>query len=364
MKKTYKFKLEPSKQQADKMDWTLTMCRQLYNVLLEQRIFAYKKRHVSVNYYEQKKELPLLKLEIPEYKQVQSQVLQDVVKRLNHAFQAFFRRLETNQKAGFPRFQGRNRYDSFTYPQSGFSLNGKFLKLSKIGDVRIKCHRQIKGRIKTCTIRRKNNKWYACFSCEVEAEMRSTGKEVGVDLGVAHLAITSDGKFFDNHRYLKQSERKIRYWNKGLSRRKKGSYRWHKARLQLSKVYEQLTNRRNDRAHKVSRQLVDQYDLIAFEALDIQGMVKNRQLSKHILDAAWRLLIQYTTYKAEEAGKRVIQVNPQNTSQECSNCHQIVPKSLNERTHRCLNCRYTEHRDVNAARNILQRAKDQLETAS
>lgn len=358
MRKTYKFRLEPTGRQMDNMNWTLTMCRRLYNALLEQRIFAYKRRGVSVNYYEQKKEIVLLKEEIPEYKQVQSQVLQDVPLRLNKAFQAFFRRLRTHQKAGFPRFQGKNRYDSFTYPQSGFTLNDKYLKLSKIGDVRMKCHRQIKGKVKTCTIRRKNNKWYACFSCEVEVKPPSSGKEIGIDLGVQHLAITSDGQFYDNHRFLKQSERKIRYWNKILSRRKKGSRRWYKAKQQLAKAYEHLASQRNDRIHKVSREIVDECNLIAFEDLNMQSMVKNKTLSKHILDASWYSLIQYATYKAEEAGKRVIQVNPHNTSQECSQCRSLVPKALSERHHNCPHCGYAAHRDVNAARNILRRAKE------
>lgn len=202
-------------------------------------------------------------------------------------------------------------------------------------------------------------KWYACFACEVQKRPPCTGKEIGIDLGVSHLAITSEGQFFDNHRYLKQSEKKIRYWHKVLSRRKKGSRRWHKAKKQLAHTYEQLANRRKDRTHKVSRQLVDHYDLMAFEALNIQGLVKNRRLSKHILDVMWHSLVQYTTYKAEEAGKRVIQVNPCNTSQECSTCTNIVPKRLSERTHRCPSCGYIEHRDVNAARNILRRAKKQ-----
>ncbi|QKY71449.1 transposase [Lentibacillus sp. CBA3610] len=290
------------------------MCRQLYTPCLSSESL-YKTRGVAIHYYGQKKELPLLKQEVPEYKQIQSQVLQDVAGLLDKAFQAFFRRLKAKQKAGFPRFQGDNRYHSFTYPQSGFALNGKCLKLSKIGNVRIKCHRQIEGTIKTCTIRRQNNKWYACFSCEIDVEPApSTGGEIGIDLGILNLATASNGDLYDNHRFLKQSEKKIRYWNKILSRRKKGSRRWHKAKQQLAKAYEQLTNRRHDRAHKVSRQLADQYDLIAFEDLNIQDMVKHKTLSKWILDASWRSLVVYTTYKAEEAGKCVIQVNPQNTS--------------------------------------------------
>src|SRR5699024_1662723 len=213
--------------------------------------------------------------------------LQDVAGRLDKAFQAFFRRLKAKQKAGFPRFQGDNRYHSFTYPQSGFALNGKCLKLSKIGNVRIKCHRQIEGTIKTCTIRRQNNKWYACFSCEIDVDPApTTGEEIGIDLGTLNLATASNGDLYENHHFLKQSEIS---WH--------DARRWHKAKQQLAKTYEQLANRR-DRAHKVSRQLADQYDLIACEDLNIQDMVERKTLAKQILDASWRSLIAYTTYKA------------------------------------------------------------------
>ncbi|SMO91895.1 RNA-guided endonuclease InsQ/TnpB family protein [Melghirimyces algeriensis] len=356
MLKTYKFKLEPTKGQADKITWTLSMCRWLYNSMLEQRKFAYGKRGISLNYNKQANELPALKKEIPEFKQIQSQVLQHVAKRLDFAFQSFFRRLKKGENPGYPRFQGKNRYDSFTYPQSGFKLEGKFLKLSKIGNVRIKLHRQMEGNIKTCTIKRKNGKYYACFSCEMEAlKQATTGKQVGIDLGVKHLAITSDGEFFEHPKYLRKSERKIKYLQRMVSRRKKGSNRRQKAVALLAKAWEQISNRRRDTAHKISRFLVNEYDLIVFEDLKITNMVKNHSLAKSIHDASWGMLIQFTTYKAEWAGKSVELVDPRNTSQACSKCGQIVKKTLKERTHRC-SCGYVADRDVNAAKNILQKA--------
>jgi putative transposase len=209
--RTYKFKLEPTKEQIEKIEWTLGMCRWLYNSMLEQRKFAYKRRGITLNYHKQAIELPELKKEIPEFKEIHSQVLQDAAKRLDKAFQAFFRRVHRGEKPGYPRFQGKNRYDSFTYPQLGFKIEGKFLKLSKIGNVRIKLHRQIEGKIKTCSIKRKNGKYYACFSCEVEAKPASTGKRMGVDLGVKHLAVTSDEEYFDHPKYLRKSERKLKW---------------------------------------------------------------------------------------------------------------------------------------------------------
>jgi len=282
-------------------------------------------------------------------------VLQDVCQRLDKTFKAFFHRLKNGEKAGYPRFKGKNRYDSFTYPQSGFKLDGKYLKLSKIGNVRIKLHRQIAGKIKTFTIRRKNSKYYACFSCEIEPDPQATGKQVGVDLGVKHLAITSDGDFFEHPKYLRKAEKRLKYLQRMVARRKKDSNRRRKAVAMLAKCHEYIANQRRDTAHKISRYLVDHYDLIAFEDLNIKGMVKNHHLAKSIADAGWRMIIQFATYKAEYAGKKVVLVDPRNTSQACSECGQIVKKTLNDRIHQCP-CGYTADRDVNAARNILQKA--------
>lgn len=355
MMKSYKFKLEPTKSQIEQIETTLNLCRWLYNTALEQRKFAYRYRNISVSYNMQQNELPQLKKEFPEFKQVQSQVLQDVLRRLEKAFKAFFRRMKVGQKAGYPRFQGKRRYDSFTYPQSGFSLDGKYLRLSKIGNVRIKCHRQIEGKIKTCSIIRKNDRYYACFSCEVETVVHSTGNKVGIDLGIKHLAITSDGEFFEHPKYLRKSERKLRRLQRMVSRRKKGSNRRRKTVVLLSRLHEYIANQRKDASHKISRYLVNHYDLIAFEDLNIKGLVKNHNLAKSIVDAGWSQLVQFTTYKAEYAGKQVIQVDPYHTSQTCSECGQIVKKTLKDRTHQC-SCGYVEDRDVNAARNILKKA--------
>lgn len=362
--KTYKFRLYPTKEQMNTINETTHLCRRLYNALLEQRIFAYKHRGTSIDYYTQKKELPLLKKECPEYKSVHSQVLQDVVKRLDKAYQGFFRRLKNGEKAGFPRFKGANRYSSFTYTQSGFDLSDdyKFIKLSKIGNVRIKCHRRPEGRVKTCSVIEKNGRYYVCLSCEVQKEKVTQPKHsVGIDLGIKHLAITSDGVFFEMPTFLRQAEKHITRLQKDLSRKKKGSNRRRKAKLRLAKAHEKVFNQRRDYAHKVSRILADTYKMIAFEDLNVQGMVKNRRLSKSITDAAWHQLVTFTTYKAENAGGSVVSVNPYNTSQECSNCGNIVKKALSVRTHKCP-CGYMDDRDVNAAKNILKRA--QLKNAS
>ena len=364
MLRTYKFRIEPTEEQREKIKETLMYCRWLYNALLEQRITAYKKCGVSLTFYAQKKELPALKKVCEEYKGVHSQVLQNVVERLDKAYQAFFRRVKRGEKAGFPRFKGMNRYHSFTYPQSGFSLEGKYITLSKVGVVRIKLHRQMKGAIKTCTVIAKNGRYYVCLSCEIEIQTQATGKKIGVDLGGQSLTKTKNGEFHRAPKYLRKSERQLKRLQRIVSRRKKGSNRRKKAVALLSKKHEYIANQRRNNAHQVSRQLVNDYDLIAFEDLKITNMLKNHHLAKSIVDAGWNQLVQFTTYKAESAGKRVVLVDPRNTSQQCSNCGEIVKKTLAVRTHRCPACDFECDRDVNAAKNILKRAVQQLQNVS
>ncbi|MDR6224920.1 putative transposase [Desmospora profundinema] len=333
------------------------MCRWLYNSMLEQRRFAYQRQGVSLSYHQQATELPWLKKEIPKFKQVHSQVLQQVAKRLDLAFQHFFRRVKNGEKPGFPRFQGKNRFDSMTYPQAKVSMfQGKFIRIPKIGEVRVKMHRQMEGSPKTLVVKRKNGRYYVMVTCTMEpSRIKPSGKQVGIDLGVKHFAVTSDKEFFPAMRFLEKGLCSIKRLQRTVSRRKKGSHRQRKAVALLAKAHERVANQRKDLAHKISRSLVDRYDLIAFEKLNVKGMVKNRPLAKKIADAAWRQLIDFTTYKAEWAGKEVKLVDPRNTSQACSKCGRMVKKSLEVRMHTC-SCGYTEDRDVNAARNILLKA--------
>ena len=355
--RTYKFKLDPTKEQREKIFTTLNLCRWLYNSGLEQRITAYKKQGESLSFYTQKKELPLLKKVLPEFKDVHSQVLQNVLDRLDKAYKAFFRRLKSGEKAGFPRFRGRNRYNSFTYPQSGFHVSGRHVDLSKIGNLRIHKHRKIKGTMKTCTITHKNGQFYVSFSCEVQkrtAKSKDEKNAIGIDLGLTHLVITSDGVFYKHPKHLKHAERKLKKQQRLVSKKKKGSTRRKKAVHQLAKLHEKIANKRKDTAHKVSRKLADQHDILVFEDLNIQRMVKDKQHAKGIVDSAWRQLIDFTTYKAANAGKDVRLVNPYNTTQMCSNCEELVKKTIKDRIHDCPFCGYVEDRDSNAAINILQ----------
>jgi putative transposase len=356
MQRTYKFRLYPTKEEQVNIHFALERCRLLYNRLLAEQIVAYKQTGLSLTYYEQKRTLPERKQCIPELKNVHSQVLQNVVERLDKAYQAFFRRVNNGEKAGFPRFKPESQYNSFTYPQSGFSIEGKQLVLSKIGDVRIRLHRQPQGRIKTCTIMVKNGKYYACFSCEVESQhLPASEKQIGIDLGVSQLAVTSDGNRIESPKFLSKSEEKLKRKQRVVSKKKRGSNRRRKAVRNLARLHEKVANQRKDYAHKESRKLINQYGFIAFEDLNIQGMVKNHHHAKSITDSGWNQLVQFVAYKAEGAGRQVVQVNPYHTSQRCSNCGEIVKKSLAVRVHQCP-CGYVADRDENAAVNILKLA--------
>ena len=355
MLKTFKYRLYPNKEQTARIDQTIETCRRLYNYFLEDRIYTFKEIKMSVSKIEQANQIPGLKKNNQYLKQVHSQVLQEVAARLDKAYENFFRRVKSGkEKPGFPKFKGRQHYDSFCYPQSGFSIKDNKLELSKIGFVKIKLHRPIGGMIKTCSVVRKNDKYYVCFSCEVEVQaLPAIGNVVGIDVGVADFVITSDGEFFPKLDTYRKAEKHLKYLQRQVSRRVKGSNRRRKAVKLLAKKHEKVSNQRKDIAHKTSRKLINNHDLIAHEDLQVKNMVKNHNLAKSINDASWGMLFDFLAYKASDAGRQVVKVPPAYTSQICSNCGEIVKKKLSERQHNCPYCGFSIQRDVNAARNIL-----------
>ncbi len=342
---TYKFRLYPTRTQESLMTETLETCRLLYNDLLDDRI------RTNAKAFEQKRALAAFRHGNKFLMAVHSQVLQDLVFRLDKAYGAFYAGLSR-----YPKFKRKDRYNSFKYPQiGGFKLVGKRLRLSKIGLVKAKIHRPIEGTPKTCTIVRDIDQWYACFSAKTEprpSELRS-GQPVGVDLGVLNLATLSNGRIFENPRCLDNSVARITSLQKSLSMKKKGSANRRKTRVLLAKAWRKVRNQRLDVAHKVSTILASEYSTIVFEDLKIPNMVRNHNLASAIMDAAWGQIRTLTAYKAERNGGRAILADPRGTSQKCSGCGETVPKGLGERTHSCPNCSLVLDRDVNAARNIL-----------
>jgi len=359
MLKTYRYRIYPNNRQKQIIDQTIELCRYLYNCGLEHRILAYRQRRASVYAYQQINELPGIKEVFPDYKNIYSQVLQDVLRRLDKTFSSFFRRVKTGEKPGFPRYKGENRYHSFTYPQPQENMipaNGK-VYLPKIGKVKIKLHREIPGNIKTVTVARRNGKYYACFTVEVESVLLpKTGRTVGIDVGVSAFVATSDGLLVQSPQTYRKAEKSLKTLQREVFRRKKGSNRRRKSVQKLASVHEKIANQRKDIAHKTARYLVNNYDLIAHEDLQIKNMVKNHHLAKSIQDSGWGMFFDILAYKAEEAGKQVVKVNPYNTSQICSGCGHIVKKTLAVRIHKCPHCGLELDRDINAARNILATA--------
>ena len=357
MHKVYKFRLYPTKAQITKLERTLELCRQVYNETLAYRKDKYEQEHLTVSNYATHNLLPQWKKDAPELKEVFSQTLQEVQERVELAFRAFFRRVKSGEKPRYPRFKGYGWYDSFTYPQMGFKLDDDKLSLSKIGDVYIRVYRNVEGDVKRVTVRRNSNgKWFASLTVESELKIISRNQypAIGIDMGLISFATLSNGEKVPNPRFFRKEENELAKAQRRLSKLEKGSLQRMKAIRVVRRVHERITNKRYDFVHQLSRQLVNEYGLIAFEDLNIKGMVKNHCLAKSINDAAWRMLITVTTYKAESAGSIVTLINPANTSKMCSRCGLLVYKELKDRVHECPSCGLVLDRDENAAINILR----------
>ncbi len=358
MLKAFQYRLYPTKAQEMTLTEMLETCRHLYNRSLAERRDAYQNEGKSLNYYDQANTLKEQRRRNSYLAKVNFSATQDVLRRLDKAFQAFFRRVKAGEKPGYPRFKGKGRYHSITFPSygDGCGLKDGRLYIQNAGKLRIKLHRSPEGKIKTVTVRKLADGWYASFSCEVEPVVLPPSDNVcGVDLGLESFAITSDGEFFPASKHLRKAERNLKRLQRQVSRRRKGSNRRKKAVQQLAKAHLHIASRRKDTAHKVARSLVDRYGLIAVEDLKVGNMLKNHRLAGCISDAGWDLFLNILKAKAVEAGRQVVRVDPRNTSQACSGCGCVVKKSLSQRWHRCLKCGTSLHRDVNAAINILRR---------
>ncbi len=355
-RKSYKYKLTPTPEQQRKLGETLWHCRTLYNTALEERITAYRRCGVTLTCYQQQAELKDLRAELPDYAAIHSHILQDVLARLDKTYQAFFRRVKAGQAPGFPRFHGRNRYHSFTYKEygNGARLDNGFLVLSKIGRVALRWSRPLDGRPKTVTVSHEADGWYAIFSCaDVPAQpLPPTGRETGIDVGLKVFLITADGAVVENPRLHRRGEKKLKKAQRVVSRRKQGSHGRRKAVGHLQRAHQPVKRQRPGFHHKTALALLRQYDTIYLEDLQVANMVRNRHLAKSIADAGWVQFRTILAAKAACAGRRVVAIPAQYTSQDCSGCGTRVPKSLSVRTHACTSCGLVLDRDENAARNI------------
>jgi putative transposase len=365
MLKAFTYRLYPNHAQIESLETHLRLTRELYNAALEERREAYRKVGKSVSVYEQMRSLPEVKEGRPEFKRIHAHVLQGVVQKLDRAFQAFFRRVRTGETPGYPRFKGRDGWNSFAFKQvwdtpgnrwfgPGKPLESSRIYLPNIGNVKMRLHRPLEGKPKTLTIKREADQWFAVYTCEVEAApLEPTGSVIGVDLGTnPNFLITSDGEFVPAPRHYIKAQSKLRREQRSLSKKKRNSSQRRKAKKRVAKLHHKTARQRKDFHHKTARALVNQHDTIFHENLNIIGLARMRA-AKGVLDAGWAQFLNILSLKAASAARRVAGVNPAYTSQDCSRCRhrQKVPIG---KPYICTACGLELNRDVNAALNILR----------
>lgn len=365
MLKAFAYRIYPTKPQLKDLEEHLNRTRELYNAALQERRDAYKKTGRSVTAFEQMRSLGEVKEGRPEYRRIHAHVLQGVITQLDRAFQGFFRRVKAGEKAGYPRFKSKSRWNSLHFKQvwdnkrntwfgPGKPVGPNRIRLPYIGDVRIQWHRPLVGKPKTLTIKRDGEQWYAVYVCEVEpTPLPPTDKEVGIDLGTnPNFLVTSNGEFIPAPRYYQVAERKLKRQQRVVSRRKKGSNGRKKAVATLKRLHRKVRNQRKDFHHKTARKLLEANRVIYHENLSIKALSRSC-LSKSILDMGWGQFLSILYGKAAEAGRRVVGLNPAYTSQVCSGCGHIQKVPIGK-PYECEACDLVIHRDVNAARNILR----------
>lgn len=353
--KTYKFRLFPTKEQEVLLNQHFGHSRWVYNHFLNERKEQYQADKKSDNYYKQAATLTKLKKEDETkwLKEVNSQTLQFALRSLDTAFLNFFR-----GNAQFPKFKSRKHKNTFTIPQFGTIEDGK-INIPKFKDgIKVKLHREVKGKIGKMTITKTpTGKYYVSIFTEQQVdELPKTNKQVGIDLGLKDFVITSDNKKFKNNRYTKKYAKQLKKAQQHLSRKQKGSNGFEKQKLKVAKIHEKIASCRLDTLHKVSHQLVNQYDLISIEDLNVKGMIKNHKLSKHIADASWGNFVTLLQYKCNWYGKELVKVNRfYPSSKSCGDCGWINQNlKLSDREWTCNSCGVIHDRDVNASRNILK----------
>ncbi|MFF5207477.1 RNA-guided endonuclease InsQ/TnpB family protein [Streptosporangium sp. NPDC000396] len=382
MRRSYKFLLRPTRHQQIALAACLEDHRVLYNAALEHRRTAYRRAGVTVRYGDQSGELKHIRADDPGGQgrwSFSSQ--QATLRRLDKAFAAFFARVRSGRTPGFPRFKGRGRFDTVTWPRDGDGCRwdaqphhpaATFVRLQGIGQVRVHRHRRVKGRVKTISVTREGSRWYVVLSCdEVPAEpLPATGAAVGIDMGVASLVTTSDGDPVDNPRHLAASADRLAAAQRALARKERGSTRRRKAVARLAALHATVRRQRLDDAHKAALALVGAYDVIVHEDLRIANMTRSASgtiqapgtnvaaksgLNRSILDAGWGVFLRVLAHKAESAGRELIAVNPANTSRTCAQCgHCAAGNRVSQAVFRCTACGHAAPADVNAARNILR----------
>lgn len=355
MIKTFRYRIYPTKRQEQTLSNQLAICSELYNAALQERRDAWVVQRKRISYFDQTLQLAQIKPLREDVAEINGNVLENVLKRVHLAFDGFFRRVKNGKKAGYPRFRSARRYDSMTFRQIGHALQGDKLRLSKVGNVRIKLHRPPEGSIKTLTIKREAGRWFALFAVEVDVKpLPFCPNAVGIDVGLSSFATLSTGERIQNPRWFRSAQSKLRRLQRRVARRKKGSNGRRKAVLLLQRFHNHVRDQRRDFQHKESRKIVNQNGLIAVEDLNVKGLASGI-LAKSVNDAGWSNFLFMLAYKAEDAGRVFVKVNPSGTSQMCV-CGAEVRKTLAVREHRCTSCGLVGDRDHISAHLILARS--------
>ena len=362
MQRTYQYRLYPNQAQQDALDVILRQSCLLYNEALEHRRHVYKHTGQSVSYpaqWERFREDRKTRLE--DFGLLNATSVQQLLRRLDKTFAAFFRRLKVGEKPGFPRFKPAQRFRSVEYRHGdGCKLTGDRLRIQNVGDVKVKLHRDISaGMLKHVVISRKADRWFVSFQGddgEVAPEPRTEGKAIGVDIGLTHLLAFSDGTLIDNPRWLRRSLAKLRRAQRVLARKTRFSSRWWQCKRRVEALHWKIANQRKDSLHKCTCRMTEEFALIAVEDVSPRFMLANRYLSLSAADASWSLFRSMLDYKAERAGCIVVEADARHTSQACSGCGRIKKKRLSQRWHSC-GCGVELDRDVNAAVNVLNKVR-------
>ena len=355
---SYKYPIFPDKVTSQKLAKALDACRWLHNKLLEKMNDA-RENGIKLKTYDTQNMIPSLKLENPKLKLVYSKVLQMVNYNLWSNIKGLSASKKNGRKIGHVRFKGYGWYKTMNYNQSGFKLDQDhgLLHLSKIGDIRIKMHRKIQGCIKAVLIKREGRQWFAIVQADQEPEsLPETGKSIGLDVGLKSFVVDTDGNSVENPRFAEKSADKLAKAQRKLSRAEKGSNNRLKIKERIEKIHARVNHQRDDLLHKLSRLYVNNYDNICVEDLEVKGLKEkghNKGMHRNIHDASWSKFFFMLSYKAESAGRKLIKVDPRNTTQRCSSCGSIVKKELSDRVHECPYCGFSCDRDYNASRNIL-----------
>ena len=352
--RTYKFELLPNEEQKTLLDKHFGCVRYIYNHFLNERKEQYQADKKTDNYYGQAKTLTELKKQEDTIwlKEVNSQTLQFALRSLDTAYVNFFR-----GNAKFPRFKSRKNKNTFTVPQHTKVVDDRIYVPKFKSGIKVNIHREIKGEVGKFTISKTpTGKYFVSILTEQEyTPSKKTNKSIGIDLGLKDFAITSDGIKYKNNRYTKRYERQLKKAQQHLSRKQKGSNGFEKQKLKVAKIHEKITNTRQDVLHKVSNDIVSNYDIIALEDLNVKGMIKNRKLSKHIADASWGTFVRFVEYKANWNDKTVVKINrwypSSKTCNVCGYINQDLNLSIREWT--CKNGHKLD-RDLNASQNILK----------